>query len=331
MSTEVAERVDLGLTGMTCAACATRIEKVLNRLPGVTATVNFATETASVGFDPARADADALVAAVARAGYGARVRRDVEEDRRQDAARKASELRTLERELIVAAVLTAPLLLMMIPMVTGAHHEWLPRWAQLALATPVQFWIGRRFYVGAWHALRGGGANMDVLVVLGTTLAYVWSAVVTARGLDGQHVYFESAAAVITLVFLGKVMESRARAGTSAALEGLLRLAPKTAHVVRDGAAVDVPLVPATTRGCCFTRRCTSSVTPARRNRFPGTMASGSSTAASPTGEFGPAAAGARCSPALRTRKKASSCEEATGVGSAGDALRARAPRRAGE
>ena len=124
----------------------------------------------------------------------------------------------------------------------GAHADLLPRWTQLLLATPVQFWIGRRFYIGAWHAVRGGGANMDVLVVLGTTMAFAFSAVVTLLGLDEQHVYFEAGAAVITLVLLGKLLEARAKAGTSAALEGLLRLQPKTAHLLRDGKTIDVPL-----------------------------------------------------------------------------------------
>ena len=241
-------RVEFGLTGMTCAACATRIEKVLNRVPGVQATVNFATETATIGFDPAAATPDALIAAVARAGYGATVRRDPEADRKRDQARKAAEFAQLKREFAIAAALTAPLLLQMVPMLAGgglfgaAHTDLLPRWLQLVLATPVQFWIGRRFYVGAWNALRGGGANMDVLVVLGTTMAYAFSAMVTLLGLHGQHVYFEAGAAVITLVLLGKLLEARAKAGTSAALEGLLRLQPKTARVVRDGVVSDVPL-----------------------------------------------------------------------------------------
>ncbi|MFO1317003.1 MAG: heavy metal translocating P-type ATPase [Burkholderiales bacterium] len=243
-----AERVELGLTGMTCAACATRIEKVLNRVPGVAATVNFATETATVGFDPAVANPDQLIAAVTRAGYGATVRHDPEEDRKRDQARKAAAYAALKREFALSAILTAPLLAQMVPMLAAgglfgsAHADLLPRWVQLVLATPVQFWIGRRFYVGGFNALRGGGANMDVLVALGTTMAYAFSAVVTLAGLHGQHVYFEAGAAVITLVLLGKLLEARAKAGTSAALEGLLRLAPKTAHVLRDGVAVDVPL-----------------------------------------------------------------------------------------
>jgi Cu+-exporting ATPase len=241
-SASAPDRVELGLTGMTCAACAARIEKTLNKVPGVAANVNFATETASVGFDPVQASTEQLLAAVARAGYGATVRRDPEEDRKRDEARKAHELRALTREFVVAAVLTAPLLLQMIPMMVSGMHDWLPRWWQLVLTTPVQLWVGRRFYVGAWHALRGGGANMDVLVVLGTTMAYAWSVVVTVMALDHQHVYFEAAAAVITLVLLGKLLEARAKAGTSAAMQGLLKLAPRTAHVLRDGATVELPV-----------------------------------------------------------------------------------------
>src|SRR5947199_10558702 len=136
----------------------------------------------------------------------------------------------------------------MIPMfATGGasatpHDEVIPRSIQLALATPVQFWIGRRFYVGAWHSLRGGGANMDVLIALGTTMAWLLSASVTLFGLTHEHVYFEASAAVITLVLLGKLLEARAKAGTSAALQRLLKLQPRIAFVERDGALVEVPL-----------------------------------------------------------------------------------------
>jgi Cu+-exporting ATPase len=223
-------RLELGLEGMTCAACAIRIEKSLNRIPGVSASVNFATETATARFDPAVAGADKLLAAIERAGYRAFVRRDPERERAEDKARKAAAYAGLKREVAIAAVLTLPLLAQMAPMLAqgdwlgrGAHADLLPRSLQLALATPVQFWIGRRFYVGAWNALRGGGANMDVLIALGTTMAWAFSAFVTLLGLHGQHVYFEAGAAVITLVLLGKLLEARAKAGTSTALEGLLR------------------------------------------------------------------------------------------------------------
>ncbi|MEO8486774.1 MAG: heavy metal translocating P-type ATPase [Betaproteobacteria bacterium] len=242
--------VSLALEGMTCAACAARIEKVLNRLPGTRAAVNLATETAQVRFDPADTPIEALIAAVERAGYRARVRTNTDAERADTVAAKRDAYRSLRLEFVVAALLTLPLVAQMIPMLAGgfaswsgdgADHEMLPRWLQLALATPVQFWIGRRYYVGAWHALRGGGANMDVLVALGTTMAYGLSAVVTVLGLH-EHVYFEASAAVITLVLLGKLLETRAKAGTSAALEGLVKLQPGTALLERDGATVEVSL-----------------------------------------------------------------------------------------
>jgi Cu+-exporting ATPase len=236
-------RADLALEGMTCAACAARIEKVLNRVDGVEAAVNFATETARVRYDAARVDADQLIAAVARAGYGARVKVDAAAEREEEARRRLASWRALRRELALAIVLSAPFAVQMVAMVFpgGGHHELLPRWLQFALATPVQFIVGRRFYVGAWHALRGGGANMDVLIALGTSIAWLWSAVVTLGGFD-QHVYFEASASIVTLVLLGKALETRARARTSAAIEGLLRLQPAVAHVERDGHEVDVPL-----------------------------------------------------------------------------------------
>jgi P-type Cu+ transporter len=246
---EAKHRIELGLEGMTCAACAARIEKALRRIPGVEASVNFATETASATVGAA-VDPQQLLAAVERAGYRAVVRRDAAAERAADRTRKAAAYGELRRETWIAAALTLPLLAQMVPMLAAgdwlgsarAHAEWLPRWLQLALATPVQFWIGRRFYLGAWHALRGGGANMDVLIALGTTMAWSLSAAVTLLGLEHRHVYFEAGAAVITLVLFGRLLEARARSGMSAALEGLSRLQPSTARVRRGGTTVDVPL-----------------------------------------------------------------------------------------
>jgi Cu+-exporting ATPase len=237
-------RIDLALEGMTCAACAARIEKTLNRMPGVDAAVNFATESARVRFDRSQADVDALLAAITRAGYAAHVKRDEVAERALESGRRNAAWRALRRELLIAAALTAPFLVQMIAMLADggmASEELLPRWWQLLLATPVQFVIGRRFYAGAWNALRGGAANMDVLIALGTSTAWLWSAVVTVFALQ-QHVYFEASAAIITLVLLGKALEARARAGTSAAIEGLLRLQPKVAHIERDGQEIDVSL-----------------------------------------------------------------------------------------
>jgi Cu+-exporting ATPase len=249
------EQVELDLEGMTCAACATRIEKVLNRLDGVSATVNFAAEKARVGIAPGFATLESVIEAVRRAGYNGR---EATAAREEEKARRAARFREELRVFWIAVALTLPLLLQMLAMFGGSHtmfhglqpvegrsplgHEdLLPRWLQLALATPVQFWVGRRFYVGAWHALRGGGANMDVLVALGTTMAYLFSAVVTLFGLD-QHVYFEAGAAVITLVLMGKLLEARAKVKTSAAIEELIKLQPKTARIERDGEIVEIPI-----------------------------------------------------------------------------------------
>ena len=227
--------VELALEGMTCAACASRIERTLNRLEGVEASVNYATETAQVAFQGSATTVDSLIAAVARAGYGAHLHEagtvaDHEADRR-----------AALRQFLVAAAFTAPFLADMAWMFTGAAHHLLPPWLQLALATPVQFVSGARFYRGAWHALRGGAANMDVLIAIGTTMAYAFSAVVTLWSLD-QHVYFEAGAVVITLVILGKWLEARAKARTSAALRSLAQLQPRVAWLETPAGLKEVPV-----------------------------------------------------------------------------------------
>ena len=144
--------LELAVTGMTCAACATRIEKVLNRIPGVKAAVNLATEHARLSYDPARADVSTLIGAVRKAGYDASVvtaaNNNTEEVRKLAAYRK--ELRLFW----IAAALLAPFMVQMVMMLTLGHHDMLPRWLQLGLALPVQCWIGKRFYVSAFHALR---------------------------------------------------------------------------------------------------------------------------------------------------------------------------------
>lgn len=237
MNAEKSGVVEFSISGMSCAACSTRLEKVLNRLPDVQASVNLASARARVRFS-GNSSSDDVIAATARAGFAARVvdaqTRDLEKVARQAAASRD------QRLFLIAVLLTLPLLGQMFFMLGGTHAE-LPRSLQLLLATPVQFWIGWRFYQGAWNALRGGGANMDVLVVLGTTMAWGYSMVVTVFSLP-QHVYFEGAAAVITLVLLGKLLEARAKAGTSEAIESLLRLQPKTARIESEGGWLDVPV-----------------------------------------------------------------------------------------
>jgi len=229
---------ELAIEGMTCVACAARIEKVLNRIPGVTATVNFAAEKARVRHVPGTPGIHQLTEAVAAAGY--RAHPTGNSSREQDAARRRAALQRDTRIFWMALALTLPFLGEMVTMALLPHHgHFMPPWLQLVLATPVQFWAGSRFHVGAWHALRGGGANMDVLVAMGTSMAYFYSAAVVVLGLP-LHVYFEASAAIITLVLMGKLLETRARAKTSAAIETLLKLQPAIAHLVRDGVVVDV-------------------------------------------------------------------------------------------
>ena len=237
MSEETGRVVEFSIGGMTCAACSARLEKVLNRKPGMQANVNLAAERARIRLSGA-ADEAAVIEAVAKAGFSAALVDG--QTRQREKAEKLKVYRNELRRFWIAVALTLPLVGQMAFMFgEHGHLNELPRWLQLALATPVQFWIGWRFYDGGWKALRGGGANMDVLVALGTSMAWGFSAVVTLFGLD-QHVYFEGGAAVITLVLLGKLLEASAKAKTSEAIEALIRLQPKTARVERDGQWVEV-------------------------------------------------------------------------------------------
>ncbi len=229
----------LKITGMTCASCAARIETVVNKLAGVDITVNLASETARVTLQ-AGTSVDDVLTAISKTGYGAEV---WDEQNRADA--RAREIAAVKRDWLifwVAVLLTLPLVLPMLGLAVGLHHEWLPRWVQFLLATPVQFIAGWRFYRGGFNALRGGGANMDVLVALGTSMAWGLSTIVTFLGLQAQPVYFEAGAAVITLVRLGKLLEARAKRKTLDAIEQLLTLTPQTAWVEREGSFVEIPL-----------------------------------------------------------------------------------------
>ena len=221
--------IDLQITGMHCASCSARLEKVLNQLPEVAATVNIATEKAHIGYNPKQTDIAALIKAVQGAGFDAHPLRDFAAEKQARAAAYRQE----QIQFFIAVLLTLPLLVEMLLMFIGIH-AMLPGWAQWLLATPVQFWSGRRFYTGSWSSLRGGGANMDVLVALGTSAAYLLSCAVLLFNLD-QPLYFEASATLITLVLLGKLLEARAKGKASSALEALINLQPKMAHVERDG------------------------------------------------------------------------------------------------
>ncbi len=227
---------ELQIVGMRCASCSARLEKSLNQLPHVNAVVNLATEKASVTFDPALNDVDAIIKAVQDTGFDAHVARDF-------AAEKLDRARQFHKEKMVFYVslaLISPLLLKMALMMFDVHFP-LPTWLQWLLATPVQFWAGARFYRGAWGSIKHGSGNMDLLVALGTSAAYFLSCAIVLLGLH-QPVYFEAGATLITLVLLGKLLEANAKNKATSALEALFNLQPKIAHVERDGVVIDVPV-----------------------------------------------------------------------------------------
>jgi Cu+-exporting ATPase len=223
-------RVDLALEGMTCAACANRIERKLNKLDGVEASVNYATEQAAVRFDPTRVSISELLDAVEAAGYRASLgARDRAETDRADAIR---------RRLLVAAALSAPLVVLaMAAPLQFAGWEWLA----FALATPVVFWAGFEFHRAALLNARHLGATMDTLISIGTLSAWGWS-LAALLGVDDADLYFEVAAVITTLVLLGRYLEARARRRSGAAIRALLELGAKEARVLRDGVEVSLPI-----------------------------------------------------------------------------------------
>ena len=231
---QVENHADLQIVGMRCASCSSRLEKALNQIPEVTAVVNLATEKASVTFDPARTNVDALIKAVRDTGFDAHVTRDF-------AAEKADRVKAYKLEKLrffISVALITPMVLSMLLMLFEVHLP-IPTWLQWVLATPVQFWIGARFYRGAWASVKHGSGNMDLLVALGTSAAYFLSVAIVVFDIH-QPVYFESSAVLITLVLMGKLLEMGAKAKASSAIEKLIQLQPKIAHVERDGQVLDV-------------------------------------------------------------------------------------------
>ncbi|HVZ42538.1 MAG TPA: heavy metal translocating P-type ATPase [Ramlibacter sp.] len=226
--------LDLGVGGMTCASCVTRVERALRKVPGVAdATVNLATESAHVTYASGSGMEAQLRRAVRNAGYEPRA---AEEAFAEEASPWAG-----FAPVAVGLVLCAPLLLPMLESFFGG--DWmLPAWVQFLLATPVQFVLGARFYRAGWHALRAGTGNMDLLVALGTSAGWglsMWLWLVQGS----EHLYFEASAVVITLVLLGKWLEARAKRQTTAAIRALHALRPDTAHVLLpSGKEADVPL-----------------------------------------------------------------------------------------
>ncbi|GAD64790.1 MULTISPECIES: heavy metal translocating P-type ATPase [Pseudomonadaceae] len=223
------EQLDLAIGGMTCASCVGRVEKALLKVPGVlAATVNLASEAARVRVVSGAVAPAALIQAVAAAGYEAGV-----------PAAKEAAAAPPPRDwwpVALAAVLSLPLVVQMLAVLLGARWS-LPGWIQLLLATPVQFWLGARFYRAGWRALRAGSGNMDLLVALGTSAGYGLSVylLATHAGPGVPHLYFEASAVVITLVLLGKWLEARAKRHTGDAIRALQALRPDTAWVRREG------------------------------------------------------------------------------------------------
>lgn len=245
--------LELPLLGMTCANCARNIERALNKVDGVlSATVNYANEKAAVTYATGAVSRAEMVAAVRRAGYDVVESASDDELEDAEAAAREAEIKHQMTRLMVGILFSLPLFLFSMSRDFGlighwAHATWV-NWLFLVLATPVQFYVGWDYYVGAYKSLRNGSANMDVLVAMGSSVAYFYSiAVLLAQTFWdstalGDHVYFETSAVIITLIVLGKLLEARAKGRTSEAIKQLMGLQAKTARVVRSGQEVDIPI-----------------------------------------------------------------------------------------
>jgi Cu+-exporting ATPase len=244
------QRLTIPVGGMHCASCAASIERALGSVEGVvTAHVNFGTAKATVEYLPTRVEAATLRQAIREAGYEPRESADTETAIDRERHARAVEIRTLMARFLVSLVLSLPIVLGSM----GMFFPWVPTWLQhpyvlLVLATPVQFWVGWQFYQGFWSALKHRTADMNTLIAIGTSAAYAYSAAVTAApalflrlGL-GTHVYYDTAAMIITLIILGRLLEARARGQTSEAMRKLMGLRAKTARVLRHGVATDIPV-----------------------------------------------------------------------------------------
>ena len=245
--------IEVPITGMTCTNCSNTVQRRLNkRVPGVlNATVNYATEKATIEYVVGAVTRADLYAAVREAGYDVVEITDGIESEDLEAEARAAEVKHQKQRLIVGAIFTIPLFLLSMSRDFGlvghwAHATWV-NWLFLVLATPVQFYVGWDYYVGAYKSLCNGSANMDVLVALGSSVAYVYSIAVllaksTGSNAWGDHGYFETSAMIITLIVLGKLLEARAKGQTSAAIKKLMGLRAKTARVIRQGEEIDLPI-----------------------------------------------------------------------------------------
>ncbi|OOZ94571.1 copper-translocating P-type ATPase [Bacillus cereus] len=243
----VSDKAEFTVSGMTCAACANRVEKRLNKLEGVNgATVNFALESATVDFNPDEINVNEMKSAITKLGYKLEVKSD-EQDESTD--HRLQEIERQKKKFIISFILSFPLLWAMVSHFSFTSFIYLPDmlmnpWVQLALATPVQFIIGGQFYVGAYKALRNKSANMDVLVALGTSAAYFYSVYLSIQSIgSSEHMtdlYFETSAVLITLIILGKLFEAKAKGRSSEAIKKLMGLQAKIATVMRDGTEMKI-------------------------------------------------------------------------------------------
>ncbi|MFU2014503.1 heavy metal translocating P-type ATPase [Peribacillus butanolivorans] len=244
----VKEKKEFTITGMTCAACATRIEKGLNKMDGVSkANVNLALENATVEYDPSEASPIDIIQRVEKLGYGAIIK----DDNKESVDFRQKEIQKQKRKFIFAVILSFPLLWAMVSHFSFTSFIYMPDflmnpWVQMAFATPVQFIIGKQFYVGAYKALKNKSANMDVLVAMGTSAAYFYSVYQSIIAIGVHHhtaqLYFETSAILITLILLGKLFEAKAKGRSSEAIKKLMGLQAKTALVLRNGEEREIPL-----------------------------------------------------------------------------------------
>lgn len=246
----VTEKVELDIVGMTCAACATRIEKGLSKLDGViNSNVNLALEKATIQYNPSLVSTPEMVNKIDKLGYKASVK--TEENKVEAMDHREKEIETQKGKLAFSIILSIPLLWSMVSHFSFTRFIYVPDmlmnpWMQLALAAPIQFIIGKQFYIGAYKALKNKSANMDVLVVLGTSAAFFYSLFITIQSIGSNeqmlNLYFETSAILITLIILGKLFEVKAKGRSSEAIKKLMGLQAKTAIVSRDGIEKEIPL-----------------------------------------------------------------------------------------
>jgi Cu+-exporting ATPase len=242
------QTVELAVTGMTCANCAANIERALNKkVSGVVkAGANFASERAVVEYIPGVVDLPQLISAIEAAGYGVIAPEDIAEEEDAEQMARQAEIRDQTRKFVVGVVFALPLFVLSMARdfsLIGAwsHAAWV-NWLFWALATPVQFYTGRDYYINGMKSLKNKSANMDVLVAMGSSVAYFYSLALLIFPVLGQHVYFETAAVIITLIKLGKMLESRTKGRTGGAIRKLIGLRPKTATIIENDAEKEIPI-----------------------------------------------------------------------------------------